>query len=81
MLCIPDRRSFVVKLVSGFEAPPLQVGVDAEALRNLLTRQPVTLRATTGERVALVAGELDFQWLAEFATKAVRQMVYGEGTS
>jgi len=39
------------------------------------------LRASTGERVALEAGEIDFEWLAEFATKAVREMVYGEGTS
>jgi len=63
------------------DTAPLHVGLDDEALRNLLTRQPVILRASTGERVALVAGEIDFEWLAEFATKAVREMVYGEGTS
>ena len=63
------------------DPPLLHVGLDADALRRLISRQPVILRARTGERVALVAGEIDFQWLAEFATKAVREMIYGEGTS
>jgi hypothetical protein len=63
------------------DPPLLHVGLDADALRRLISRQPVILRASTGERVALVAGEIDFQWLAEFATKAVREMIYGEGTS
>jgi hypothetical protein len=58
--------------------PLLHVGLDAEALRHLLTRQPVILRASTGARVALELGEIDFQWLAEFATKAVREMIYDE---
>ena len=62
------------------DPPLLLVGLDADALRRLISRQPVILRASTGERVALVAGEIDFQWLAEFATKAVREMIYGEGT-
>jgi len=62
------------------DPPLLHVGLDADALRRLISRQPVILRARTGERVALVAGEIDFQWLAEFATKAVREMIYGEGT-
>jgi hypothetical protein len=62
------------------DPPLLHVGLDADALRRLISRQPVILRASTGERVALVAGEIDFQWLAEFATKAVREMIYGEGT-
>ena len=62
------------------DPPLLHVGLNADALRRLISRQPVILRASTGERVALVAGEIDFQWLAEFATKAVREMIYGEGT-
>ena len=62
------------------DPPLLHVGLNADALRRLISRQPVILRARTGERVALVAGEIDFQWLAEFATKAVREMIYGEGT-
>ena len=62
------------------DPPLLHVGLNADALRRLISRQPVILRASTGEPVSLVAGEIDFQWLAEFATKAVREMIYGEGT-
>jgi hypothetical protein len=52
---------------------PLVVGLDAEALRLLLTRQPVTIRASNGEHVALVAGEIDFEWRAEFAARGLRE--------
>ena len=40
------------------EPPPLFVGLDAEALRRLLTRQPLILTASTGERVALELGQI-----------------------
>ena len=51
--------------------PPLHIGRDAADLRNLLLRQPVIVRASTGERVALVAGEIDWGWIAELAAQAV----------
>jgi len=58
---------------------PLLVGLDGEALRRLLTRQPLILPAGTGEPVRLELGEIDWQWVAELATRAVREAVYEEG--
>ena len=43
----------------------------------LLTRQPVILPASTGELVKLELGEIDFEWLADFATRALRE-IYGD---
>ena len=40
----------------------------------LLTRQPVILPASTGELVKLELGEIDFEWLAEFATRSLCEM-------
>jgi hypothetical protein len=44
------------------------------ALRRLLTRKPVILPASTGELVKLELGEIDFEWLAEFATRSLCEM-------
>jgi hypothetical protein len=55
------------------------VGLDPEALRRLLTRKPVILPASTGELVKLELGEIDFEWLAEFATRSLCEMIYDEG--
>src|SRR5215472_3369901 len=43
-------------------------------LRNLLM---VILPASTGELVKLELGEIDFEWLADFATRALRE-IYGD---
>jgi hypothetical protein len=59
------------------ERPLLHVGLDLEALRNLVTRKLVILPASTGELVKLELGEIDFEWLADFATRALRE-IYGD---
>jgi hypothetical protein len=51
------------------------VGIDAEALRRLLTRQPVVLPTSAGDRVALILGEIDWHWVAQLATQAVREEI------
>ena len=56
------------------ERPLLHVGLDPETLRRLLTRKPVILPASTGELVKLELGEIDFEWLAEFATRSLCEM-------
>jgi len=48
-------------------------------LRRLLTRQPLILPASTGEQVRLELGEIDWQSVAELATRAVREAIYEEG--
>ena len=61
------------------ERPLPHIGLDPEALRRLLTRKPVILPAGTGELVKLELGEIDFEWLAEFATRSLCEMIYDEG--
>ena len=58
--------------------PPLFVGLDAEALRRLLTRQPLILPASTGEQVRLELGEIDWWSVAELATRAMREAINEE---
>jgi len=44
-----------------------------------LTRQPVILPASgTGELVKLELGEVDFEWLADFAARTLREMTLDE---
>ena len=59
---------------AGMEDVPT-VGIDAEALRRLLTRQPVVLPTSAGDRVALILGEIDWHWVAQLATQAVREEI------
>src|SRR5215472_10115570 len=65
-------------LMSLAERPLPHIGLDPEALRRLLTRKPVILPAGTGELVKLELGEIDFEWLAEFATRSLCEMIYDE---
>jgi len=62
---------------AGMEDVPT-VGIDAEALRRLLTRQPVILPTSAGEGVALELGQIDWSWVAELATRAVREQILEE---
>lgn len=41
-------------------------------MRNLLTRKLI-VPSSTGERVKLELGAIDFEWLAEFATRTLRE--------
>jgi len=53
----------------------LHVSLDPEALRNLLTRKLVIVPASTGELVRLELGNIDFDWLAELATRTLREFL------
>jgi len=39
------------------------------------TRQPVVLPTSAGDRVALILGEIDWHWVAQLATQAVREEI------
>jgi hypothetical protein len=41
------------------------------------SRRSTPARASTGELVKLELGEIDFEWLADFATRALRE-IYGD---
>lgn len=51
------------------------VGIDAEALLRVLTRQRVVLPTSWGARVQLIAGEIPWDKIAELAQRALREAV------